>query len=235
MTDGDESLGESKLRKQYLARLGIPEQPGEATQGSPAGRQLRPPPSVTLILLDWDDTLFCTTAVRGYARCPKNDPELVRLETVCRDFIDTCCSLGETIIVTNAQRGWVQMCVERFMPRLQAPLAQVRVLSARDRFEHSFPGDPVAWKCATFAELKDNSRQIANLVAIGDQEPEMEAVAKLARLYHTAFVKSIRFVEKPTMHQLRVELQLVAQKLPRITNAARHMSISLQQKVCAAP
>ena len=231
MSYGDESPSADNHRKQFLARLGIRAGPGEETRGHVA----RSPPSVTLFLLDWDDTLFCTTAMRGYSKRPQNDQELLVLENACHNFLGLCRSLGETIIVTNAQEGWVQLCVDRFMPRLRNALSGVQVLSARDRFERSFPDDPTAWKCSMFAELKENSRQIANLVAIGDQEAEMKAVARLALLYHTSYVKSVRLIERPTVQQLRAQLQLLAEKLPRITHAARHMTISLQQKSHVSP
>ena len=232
-SDGDED--NARARKQYLKRLGFLEDCDGIDETSSlsfprCARALQSPPSVTLVLLDWDDTLFCTSALRRRNAPRPGDATLRQLEAVSRSLLTLCLSLGQTVIVTNAQGGWVQKCVDRFMPQLQAELTRVTVVSARDRFEKMYPDDPVAWKCATFAELKENSCQIANLVAIGDQEAEMKAVAHLALLYHTAFVKSVRLMEGPTVSELGAQLRLLGKRLPRITHTARHLSISLRPK-----
>ena len=204
----------SDPRHEYMRRLGV-------------GVTERPAASISLILLDWDDTLFCTTEVqRGrHLSCEQLSELGARVNTL----LHRCVRLAPTAIITNAMAGWVEHCVATYIPEVAPVLAHIQVISARSVFEARFPNDPILWKCEAFAMLKDNSRQIANLIAIGDQEAEMEAVAGMAKLYHMAFVKSVRFVPKPHFEELLKELSLTASKIQDITHKAQCLRISLQR------
>lgn len=90
----------------------------------------------TLLFLDWDDTLFPTSALFetwGLPRDAESDTELPRelaeqLETwrgALQDFLLAACALSERcIILTNSKRPWVHTCVRRFVPEIQLLLEQ---------------------------------------------------------------------------------------------------------------
>ena len=218
--DADSS---SRSRQQYMARLGI------LQTSSSANVSKKLSASVTLLLLDWDDTLFCTSALRTCSLEP-GCSELLRLEDSIKSFLRTCKMLGETVVITNAQHTWVESCIMAYLPGLTQEFRHVRVLSARDRYEARFPHDPVAWKCETFAELKENSSQIANLIAVGDQQAEMTAVTALAKAYRTSYVKTVRLIQQPTVEELIKQLNLIRNKLPKIVGLVRHINITMRQK-----
>ena len=185
--------------------------------------------STTLILFDWDDTLFPTTAMvhnkpRDRTLCEEHN---INLCFAVSHLLNLTRTLGRVMIVTNARAAWVDHTSRTLIPEMAALLAGIPIVSARDLFEANHPGDPILWKCEAFALFKENSRQIANLVSIGDSEPEMQAVASLAKLYHTSFVKTVRFRSLPTMPELIKQLELLESKLPQIVSYARNLKISM--------
>lgn len=180
----------------------------------------------TLLLFDWDDTLFCTSHLHA-GDVSAQDMAALTNETVW--LLREAHLLGQTVIVTNAAKGWVELCLREHMPGAEAAVLRTGVTSARERFERRYPGDPTAWKCAAFAELKENSRCIANLIAVGDQEAEMCAVRELAKLYRTAYVKTVRFKRRPTARELATQLSLLRRKLPSIVARPASMSITMRR------
>lgn len=90
-------------------------------------------PEETLLFLDFDDTLFPTTAIfdrwgvptsEVFAKHPtalpaKLEDELSVWRTAVVEHIATALSLSDgCVIVTNARRPWVEKCIDRFVPEL---------------------------------------------------------------------------------------------------------------------
>ena len=185
----------------------------------------------TLIMVDWDDTLLCTTHLTQNPQS-LSPSALLSLSTEACSFLTAAAELGDARIVTNASKGWVEKSGETWLPEVLQVIRKLRipVISARTKFEKKLPGDPVAWKCEAFALLKENSRQIANLISVGDSEAEMKAVVRLAQLYRTSFTKTIRLKESPSATELARQLQIITPKLRRIVEKAENLRISLHQK-----
>lgn len=128
--------------------------------------------------------------------------------------------LGQVVIITNAESGWVEYSSKRFMPRLVSMLEGVRVVSARSTYERFYPGAPLCWKAAAFAHeanqlfgadekipagYSDERRQI---ISFGDSNEERTAV-KIAAGQLGATAKSIKFVDLPTPEQLCTQVETV--------------------------
>mmetsp|Transcript_38603 Transcript_38603/g.89693 ORF Transcript_38603/g.89693 Transcript_38603/m.89693 type:complete len:147 (-) Transcript_38603:381-821(-) len=110
-----------------------------------------------VIIFDWDDTLFPSSFLHQL-KIKAND----NLSAYCKNIFfelgkraEKCISSarrwGEVMIVTNADEGWVQYCVEYFMPNLRHCIEEIRVISARTNYEKYFPNQPLCWKAACFA------------------------------------------------------------------------------------
>jgi hypothetical protein len=105
-------------------------------------RELRVAPSVTLIMLDWDDTLLPTSYARNEppgrlcnlrrAHGPETVQAYDALDVEAVAFLSLCASYGRTVIVTNATVGWVAESARRHMPRTHRALPHLRVISARE-------------------------------------------------------------------------------------------------------
>lgn len=75
------------------------------------------------------------------------------------------------------------MSARRFLPRVNAEIKHdVTIISARTKFERLYPHDYQEWKIKAFLEAKQilEKDAITNLVAIGDNNIEIEAAYHLA-------------------------------------------------------
>jgi hypothetical protein len=181
------------------------------------------PPSDTVIIFDWDDTLLCSSAINLQQW---NASQLEELEIAIETVLIAAMRLGETLIVTNGNRCWVQDSSRRFLPRLTPLLNRLKVMSARAAYETSWPGDPFAWKKAAFHEILsdrqgklDPAHATLNLIVLGDSLAEIEAAhSATQRIPGTSLVKTVKFKEMPSADELLGELRMVTQMLPQIVH-----------------
>jgi len=186
-----------------------------------------------VIVFDWDDTLFCSTAA---AQLQWTRAEVDELEDTVRSVLHTAMSVGDTLIVTNGVSNWVQDSARRFMPGLLPTIARLHVISARALFEKSYPGDPYMWKQAAFEQLFLGDRQIyeegLNLVALGDQRPEIDAAQSIVRsLGGLSRVKTVKFKEAPSVRDLIGQLLRVQSELINITQSQDNCELCLQSQM----
>jgi hypothetical protein len=184
----------------------------------------------TVIIFDWDDTLLASSFLssRGYRldtsmeKSPEADlvdAQLRELETAVEALLTLALSYGHVHVVTNAETGWVQLSAQKFMPGLVPLLSRVNIISARSTFEPAHPDSPLKWKFFAFQEKLSahfNSADYKcapgvkkNVVSFGDSHVEREAVRAVTRAMPSTRCKSVKFAERPSMEQLRRQLELV--------------------------
>jgi hypothetical protein len=122
------------------------------------------------------------------------------------------------------------MSAARFMPRTNIELQEgVIIISARTKFEKLYPHDYQEWKIRAFLEAYSLMEHdaITNLVAIGDNNIEIEAAYHLASQFQNAFIKTIKFRESPSIMELTKQLRLVANQFQQIVTAAKNLTVRL--------
>lgn len=199
----------------------------------------KPSTHQTVFIYDWDDTLLCTSFLNptGYYDESLEIPEvakkhLEKLEKAVEKVLTESVKHGQTYIVTNAAEGWVQFSSKKYMPSVYEALKKVEVISARSLYEGLYPGDSYEWKIQAFTKIQKEleSSLITNIIACGDSRIEMEAARHIAKLFNTAFIKTVKFKETPTPEELIKQLNLVIQKLDHISTAPRNLTIRLERK-----
>jgi len=172
----------------------------------------------TVIFVDWDDTLLCSSYLSGAGyrldseleSSSPIDRELKELEASVIGLLRLAMSFGEVHIVTNAETGWVQLSAKKFLPGVVPVLDHLNVISARSTYETMFPDAPVKWKFCAFQEkLYSENKSPKNVISFGDSHVEREAVRAVTRGLPSTKTKSVKFAEKPSMEQLRRQLELV--------------------------
>merc|ERR1712113_789289 len=80
------------------------------------------------------------------------------------------------------------------------------------------------WKIQAFLEVQKQLDQqpITNLVALGDSKFEMDAVHVMGKQFAGAYIKTVKFIEKPSPKELLKELQQVTQRFERIIRKTRN-------------
>lgn len=174
----------------------------------------------TVIVFDWDDTLLASSFLhqKGYRldnTMPADeevDTQLKQLEASVCNVLTLAMKYGEVNIVTNAETGWVQLSAQKFIPGVVPLLSKVTVISARSTYEAQHPDAPLKWKFHAFqervaplADIKANK----HVISFGDSHVEREAVRAVTRGMNNTRCKSVKFAERPSMEQLRRQIELV--------------------------
>lgn len=206
----------------------------------------------SLIIFDWDDTLFPTAELHagGYLDLlskPGDRAEPLPQSLPCDDLREVAAaaaqalraakSVGNTIIVTNADHGWVHETAARFMPGLAHDLQGIPVLSARSIFKPQGISESRERKVQCFRRIVQCFHSgpagifgVQSLVSIGDSMDEHEATMKVAQSC-PCYVKSLKLMERPTMSQMAQQLEVFAAQLPSIATHAGNLDFDLGMMV----
>lgn len=207
----------------------------------------------TLIIFDWDDTLLPSSwllkqdlKIAGNSRLP-NDAEKLELRRVAESVVKTlrrAKRIGTVIIITNAEKGWVELTCRHFLPQVAPQLEGIKVLSARSKFEPACPSAPIQWKrlafeseiSAFFDVLSGHSVSDVreNLISIGDSLHEREALIRATELRH-CWKKSIKFLVQPTPEQLVKQHEHLSFCLPTLVRYADNVDLGLHISKELAP
>eukprot|EP00871_Galdieria_phlegrea_P005112 jgi/Galph1/5601/GphlegSOOS_G4226.1 len=175
----------------------------------------------TVIILDWDDTLLSSSwlaseglKVDDLQAIPEPiRKELEELESHVLSLLYECAKHGIVSIVTNAETGWVELSARKFIPRVYDYIERcVRVISARSNFEQDYPDSPAEWKEKAFLLELDRlpvDLQHLNLLVLGDSLNERDAGHAARSFYENSHVKSVKFIERPSIEQLKRQLSLI--------------------------
>lgn len=151
-------------------------------------------------------------------------------------FLEECQCHGQVMIVTNAETGWVELSAKRFIPRVLDALEKhgIEVLSARSTYEPEYPGSPFDWKAQAFLERvsskygSEEAMEHMNLISVGDSVSERDAAHFVGgRTQTEAKVKTVKFVERPDIEQLRRQLMLLTNNLGEICQHPGSFDVNL--------
>jgi hypothetical protein len=194
----------------------------------------------TVIVFDWDDTLLCSSFLSSKglrldtdrSKHPELDAPLKELETSACAVLSLAITYGQVHIITNAETGWVQLSAQKFMPAVLPLLSKVSVISARSTYEAMFPDSPLKWKYYAFQErlaptFNAEVKKEKNIISFGDSHVEREAVRAVTRGYANTKCKSVKFAERPSLEQLRRQIELVTNCFQYIHNHDGDLDLQL--------
>lgn len=200
-----------------------------------------PAASKTLMIFDWDDTLLCSSwlAQNGLRL---DTPDIVPADAMAQlrllegsviALLERAATHGEVVVITNAETGWVELSAKKFMPGVLPYLAKLRVVSARSTYEPSFPDSPSAWKVQAFhadigaAFTRWGAEASKNIISLGDSVHERTALHKVMAGQPKSLTKSVKFVERPTIEQLKRQVDLVHSCLADVVTHKGNLDLML--------
>jgi len=193
----------------------------------------------TILIFDWDDTLLPTTWIEQQGLrlsdersklSEEQEHQLSRMAEFAKQTLQTAKSLGEVILVTNAEEGWVELSCHKFMPSLLACLQDVKILSARSTYEQRGVAEPSEWKylafqselarfCTNYSKtvpqatsvdfFKNTKSRRCNIISIGDSPHEREALIRVTEHMPDPLVKAIKLMARPEVDQFCQEHELI--------------------------
>ena len=192
----------------------------------------------SLIIFDWDDTLFCTSQIaknnylnqNQISKIQKN--KILKLEKEVKKILQNSIKNGETYIITNSEPGWVEFSCKKFFPSIIDLLDQINIISARGLYENQCPNDSYMWKMNTFNDIVNlyDQNLLSNIMCIGDSFLEINAGKNLSNQFKNVFIKTIKFKEEPTIDELIMEIKLVNEKFLYIYSAVKNWTINVKKK-----
>ena len=165
--------------------------------------------SNSLVILDWDDTLFPTTWVTSnYINL--NDIEVrnryldffSELDDLLFRLLKKITEISNVIIVTNALPIWIKIS-SSVLPKTQYILKKIKIISAKKNFQ-KISNDATEWKRLAFkSEVIDKK----NIISIGDASYEYKALISLYN--EKRILKSMKFLENPTHEILKEQIEIL--------------------------
>jgi hypothetical protein len=144
----------------------------------------------TLIILDWDDTLFPTSWINknniGFLSVENRiilyNKYFYKIDNNLEHLLYKLTNCGKVFIITNALLNWIDMSVN-ILPKTSKLLKKniIKIVSARGEYSH-YTSNMTEWKKLAFKrELESllQNTKINNIISIGDAEYEYMALINL--------------------------------------------------------
>ena len=186
--------------------------------------------SKTLLIFDFDDTLFCTKYLDTFA-LPYQDiftckvsleqmnsclaHEIKELESAILDLFINLGQNCDIVIISNADLKWINNCMTHFLPELNDYLTEngIKIHSAKNSFS-KFVKAPTDWKLQCFKKVieelyEDDLFYDLNVISIGDGKEEKKAVFNLAKdlKFRKLRAKFIRMISFPSAASIILQLK----------------------------
>lgn len=195
--------------------------------------------SQTLIILDWDDTLFPTNWVQkngiNLAKADIRDQFIVyfqELDDVLSRLLKTLVGHGKVMIITNAMPEWVDLS-SIVLPKTCHILRKLKVVSARKNYQFT-SNNVMDWKILAFKnEVANEFRQCRsmNVISIGDAEYEYNALISLIEWNRKCekLLKAVKFIKDPTHDVLIDQVETLIKAIPAICGRTDHLDLKFDQ------
>lgn len=192
----------------------------------------------TLIILDWDDTLFPTSWVMDN-NLDLTDPSVratfnikfEELDNILYKFLCRMSKLGKVIIITNAMPEWVHLSGS-LLRNTNGILKKITIISARK--EHHQHEEMKNWKKLCFLDelIKHNVKyKTNNVISIGDAAYEYRALINLynhQQGHFDRYLKSIQLKKGPSCENIQEQLKMMNKQIKEICGHTYHMDLEFK-------
>jgi len=191
----------------------------------------------TLIIYDWDDTLFPTSMITQHKN-NESQRDLNELDNHIVKLLSKSLHLGYPIIITNATRSWVKDSANKYYSKTYSYMIKnnIPVISAREFANSNNVDDHMQWKNITFkyflSILMNKNKNIKTILSIGDALYEKIALEQFGKIInkneHKSYIKTVKYISRPTILNLLKENILIYNNLENIISRNNHSDIYLQ-------
>jgi hypothetical protein len=192
----------------------------------------------TLIILDWDDTLFPTTWITTNEINLKNNIEtdkykqyFLQVDLDLNNLLIRLQQCGTVIIVTNALLSWIKLSTT-ILSKTSKTLTNIKVISARGDYQAKSQ-NPMDWKKLAFESvIQTMTKKINNIISVGDAEYEYNALISLFDNNPKSYklLKSVKFIKYPTKEVLIDQIRVLERASIKIATSKTHLDIKFNQK-----
>jgi len=233
--------------KQQLPTASRPCGPPEQRQASPgvAAQEAKFEMEETFFIFDWDDTVLPSTWVQRQglrldAASTVNAQQrevLAEVAAAAGKTLRAARQHGTVILVTNAERGWIELSCQKFLPTLAPMLENVKLVSARTAYEGPQCRSPLEWKLQAFereiaqhfgSEVVNDQSKRKNVFSLGDSVHEREALLRATSSAPNCYSKSLKFVERPDVSQICKQHELITNSFEQMVHHAANLDFCIR-------
>lgn len=197
----------------------------------------------SLIILDWDDTLFPTSwiiknniDINNKQMQNKYIVYFLKLDFLVSQLLLNLSKYGQVVIITNASLKWI-LTSSTILPTTQNVLKEyILVISARDAYHNKYPENMNMWKKKAFESIVNNyfeNYKLQNIVSGGDAEYEFYALTDLYNdqsVIKNRLLKTIRFIKNPSFYDLLDQLNVFNECAQKVLFNMDHLDLQFKNK-----
>lgn len=191
--------------------------------------------SNTVIILDWDDTLFPSSWLfnsgKKNMKSKKIAAEIKTLDNVLVALLNRCSKHGRVVIVTNATLQWI-VYTSQILTRTKQILKKIQIISAKEHYGNKMT--VINWKIRVFNDLFKNKildGTYYNIISIGDAKYEYIALQSFNEIKCDKILKAIKFEKYPNYYKLVQQLILLHHNVKNIVNDKKTIDIDISKHV----
>ncbi len=197
-------------------------------------------PINSIIIYDWDDTLFATTYLmeKGYLNdeneiCETDYLLMAKLEFCVLRLLTTSINTKSDIyIISNSSIEWIESLINRYFPSIEKIIDKIKIISAREQYEAEYPSDSNLWKKKAFLSLKQqyDTNSPINIVNLGDSLADIDAGGLLMKQFKDSYLKSIKLRESPSITDLIKQLTLTTNQFSNVFKSIKNLTVRVEKK-----
>ena len=176
----------------------------------------------SLIIYDWDDTLFPTSWYLNNLNM-----KLQLIDNSIYKLLYKSLQISNIIIVTNAHLNWIYKIIN-YMPMTQQLIKQnIPIISTINNYSHIGLNNIDKLKTIVYNnDIIEFINNCNNIISIGDSECEYKALVSLGnKFYNKKKLKNIKLISKPTLNELLDEHQILLKEINNINNYNNHCDL----------
>lgn len=198
-------------------------------------------PINSIIIYDWDDTLFATTYLMEKGYLNENEIEICESDYLLLAKLEFCVlrlltisinTKSDIYIISNSSIEWIESLINKYFPSLEKIIDKIKIISAREQYETEYPGDSNIWKKKAFQNLKkqyDNDSPI-NILNFGDSLIDIDAGGYLMKLFKESYLKSIKLRESPSITDLIKQLTLSTNQFNNVFKSIKNLIVRVEKR-----
>lgn len=187
----------------------------------------------TLIIFDWDDTLFPTswlmqngfritdsTAIKQYVIYLKE------LDILLSKLFTAALSLGRILIITNANLSWINT-TKCLLPMTSKIINhKILTISARDIYQYCC--DINDWKTNVFKnDISSHIKWADQVISFGDAEYEYNALVSLYKnIPDYKILKTVKLMRAPSFNTLTDQIEVIIKSLYDIYRCPHYLDLN---------
>ena len=178
----------------------------------------------TVFILDWDDTLMCTSFISSKTKSLSDEEKniITNLGKIVSIFLKECLKYGNIIIMTNSSEKWLKKTAENYLKLEKDIIGKIKIISTRDRY-YKKGINPAKWKELALGEiLLKYGDKIENLICGSDSESDIEVFKNISKINEDINISTIKFKTKPSPSIMIKEIEYLNKKICQIIGSNKN-------------